>query len=247
MSNIKLFCIPYAGGSAAIYNEWKSLLDVFVELIPVELAGRGKRFNSPLYKSIHDAVQDISEQIVPHIGKGMYAVWGHSMGGVIAYELSHFMLQQRHPLPIHSFFSGSTAPNLRKKDNPIHQLPEEQFLKEIKEMNGTPREFFQNKELIDLYLPILRNDFMIVEQYKYEVRADKLNTNFSVLYGSEESFKNEVKEWSLHTSNRCSFHEFQGGHFFLFDHIRQIASLINNTLVPYNSLRGELIRRRALD
>lgn len=218
-------------------------MDASVELIPLELAGRGKRFGSPFYKTINDAVKDIAEQIIPHIGGSLYALWGHSMGGLIVYELCHFMRQQGHPLPVHLFCSGSTAPNLRKKDNPIHQLPEEQFLKEIEEMEGTPQEFFQNKELIDLYLPIMRNDFMIVEQYEYEVKTDKLNTDLSVLYGSEESFKNDVKEWETHTSKMCRIHEFQGGHFFLFDHIQQIASVINNTLMPYSSLRAELIRR----
>ncbi|WP_267933922.1 thioesterase II family protein [Paenibacillus profundus] len=233
MSKVKLFCVPYAGGSAMIYNPWKNVMGDAIELIPLELAGRGKRFGGPFYKSIRDAVEDIAEQIVPHIDNGSYALWGHSMGAVIVYELCHYMRQQGHPLPVHLFCSGSTAPHLRKKDKPIHDLPEEQFLKEIEELEGTPQEFFQNKELINLFLPILRHDFMIIEQYEYEEKADKLHTDMSIWYGSGESFVNEVQGWGTHTSKSCRLHEFQGGHFFLFDHVQAIANEVNNTLVPY--------------
>ncbi|WP_272491090.1 thioesterase II family protein [Paenibacillus apiarius] len=242
MSIVKLFCVPYAGGSAMIYNPWKHVMGDAVELVPLELSGRGRRFGAPFYKSIRAAVEDVAEQIIPHVDDGSYALWGHSMGAIIVYELCHYMRQQGHPLPVHLFCSGSSAPRLRKKDKPIHDLPEEQFLKEIEELEGTPQEFFEHKELIDLYLPILRNDFMIIEQYEYEEKAEKLNTDLSVLYGSGESFVNEVQGWETHTSTSCRLHEFQGGHFFLFDHVQPIANVVKDALLPYSSSRAELIR-----
>ena len=89
MKKIKLFCFPYAGGSAAAYNKWRQYLDKHIELRPVELAGRGRRIYDPLYQSIEEAVDDVYQLISPELAKGPYAFFGHSMGGIIAYELAY--------------------------------------------------------------------------------------------------------------------------------------------------------------
>lgn len=82
MKQIKLFTIPYAGGSSVVFQEWKKYFDNEIELIPIELAGRGKRFNNPLYNTLEEAVDDVLKQIQSCLVPGDdYALFGHSMGG----------------------------------------------------------------------------------------------------------------------------------------------------------------------
>lgn len=88
MTKIKLFCLPYAGGSSVIFNSWKQYIDPSIELVPIELAGRGKRINEPLYNGVNDAVEDVFGLIKNKITDTPYALFGHSMGGMISYELA---------------------------------------------------------------------------------------------------------------------------------------------------------------
>lgn len=77
---MKLFCIPYAGSSASIYSQWSSELGGIAEIIPVELAGRGRRIYDPLYRSFEEAVEDVTSIIVQQLNENPYAIFGHSLG-----------------------------------------------------------------------------------------------------------------------------------------------------------------------
>jgi medium-chain acyl-[acyl-carrier-protein] hydrolase len=231
MSSLQLFCLPYAGGSSAIYHRWKPYIDSSIELIPIELSGRGSRFMRPLYHSIHDAVADIAERILPYTYNSPYAIWGHSMGGLLTYELAHLLRVRGCQMPVHLFISGSSAPDRRKKDKLLHVLPEAEFIQEIKALKGTPNDFFENQELVDLYIPILRSDFKMIEQYNYREPKNILPIRTSILYGSEEKFKDQIKAWERHLEYGCNYYEFQGGHFFIFDYVKETARLFNQTLL----------------
>ncbi|WP_246628353.1 thioesterase II family protein [Paenibacillus oenotherae] len=231
---MQLFCLPYAGGSAAVYKKWSDCLESWIELVPIELSGRGNRFNLPFYSTIKEAVDDVQQQIVSCLKPNTpYAIWGHSMGALLSYEAAHSLSQSGVRQPDHLFVSGSSAPNHRKKEKNLHNLDDEEFMRELKELQGTPADFFENKELVELFLPIIRNDFKISEQYIYEAPSAKLRTNISVLYGNEEKFINKIHAWSEHTEKECRYHEFQGGHFFIFDHIPKVTDLINGSLSQY--------------
>lgn len=242
MTNIRLFCIPYAGGSSSTYYRWKDHVDKRIELIPIELSGRGRRFEEPHYSSIEDAVEDMYKSIHSFNDDKPYAIWGHSMGAVIAYELAHLLQKRKRIMPHHLFCSGTSAPDLRVREKQIHNLPDNEFLEEIQKLEGTPNEFFDNQDLVDLYTPILRNDFKIVEQYRFQEKEAPLQTNLNVLYGDEESFKDQVRGWERHTNYLCRFYEFQGKHFFIFEHVKSIAKIINESLLngqsEFRTLRG---------
>jgi len=106
----KLFCIPYAGGSANLYNKWAQTLSKDIELVPLELAGRGTRISEGFYKNLEVAVDDIFNQIVDHIYDSNYAFFGHSLGAFLVYELTQKIMSLNLPLPKHIFFSGRRSP-----------------------------------------------------------------------------------------------------------------------------------------
>ncbi len=235
MKKFKLFCLPYAGGSAAIYNKWRHYLDRRIELHPLDLAGRGRRIYDPLYDSIAEAVDDVYKIIDSQLDQMPYSLFGHSMGGIIAYELALKIRNSQRPQPIHLFFAGRGAPNVPGEDEKnFHQLPEEEFKKEILELGGTPKEFFEHPELIDVLLPMLRSDFKIAETYKFAETGEikPLDYDISVFIGKEEDVTAEqMHGWRVHTTGICAVYYFAGEHFFINEETERIVKIVNRTLL----------------
>jgi surfactin synthase thioesterase subunit len=230
---IKLFCFPYAGGSSAVFNKWRHFLDKKIEMAAVELAGRGRRIYDPLYDSIQEAVEDVYKMINGRLDGTPYAIFGHSMGGIIAYELAQKIRALKQPLPVHVFFSGRGAPHIPgKNDKMFHQMPDDDFKKEIIELGGTPREFFEHPELIDALLPMLRSDFKIAETYEKPRDVTPLDCDITIFIGKEEEVTAEqMHGWKDHSKNRCTIHYFDGEHFFINEKREKIVKIINHTLL----------------
>lgn len=229
MNKIILYCLPYAGGSAVIYSKWRQYLNPEIELRPIELAGRGKRFSAPLYEDIQDAVEDVFNTIKDEIQENQYILFGHSMGGLIAYELAQHIRKSSTPNPSHVFVSGRSAPHVvRSNENKYSQMDSEKFRKEVINLGGTPPEFFDHPELLELFLPILKNDFRIVETYKCNNQVQPLDVNMSVLLGKDDDLtKNQSESWKEYTNQKCDIIHLEGGHFFINDETMKIAKIIN--------------------
>ncbi|MED4400359.1 thioesterase II family protein [Metabacillus fastidiosus] len=227
---MNLFCLPYAGGSEAIYFKWNQYLSRSINLCPIPLKGRGKRFNEPLYENIEEAVDDIFNTIQDKIDENEYALYGHSMGSLLVYELYYKIKEMGFKLPNHLFFSGYRSPGSRKKEI-IYNLPDNDFKKKIIQLGGTPEELVNNKELFEVFLPVLKSDFKMVETYKYKERTDKIACDISVLNGNGDSISFEnLLDWKNYTNQSFQLYHFDGNHFFINNNIENITSLINKTL-----------------
>lgn len=213
-----------------IFNKWKPYLIREIALHPVELAGRGKRINEALYISIQDAVEDVFRQISGHLKGAPYALFGHSMGCAIAYELARKLHALGYPTPAHLFFSGRGAPqHARVNGKKYHLMDDDSFKREIIGLGGTPAEFFDYPQLIDTYLPMLKNDFRIVETETHIMDITPFDTDISVFLGKEDGQTPEqCIGWKEHTKYNCAIHYFNGGHFFLQQHTIGITRCINN-------------------
>lgn len=233
MAKLRLFCFPYAGGSAAVFNNWRRYLHKDIELNPLELAGRGKRIYDPLYENIGEAVEDIYTLIKSKLNEAPYAFFGHSMGGIIAYELVQKAVNLNNNQPRHLFFSGRGAPHISDEDDdPYWRLPDEEFKEKILELGGTPKEFFEHPELLEVFLPVLKNDFKIAEEYNHSGRICPLDVDISVFIGREEEVTAEqMVGWKDHTRGLCSIHYFPGNHFFIHVETKKILGIINHILI----------------
>lgn len=236
MNSIRVYCFPYAGGSASAYSRWRQLAAPGIEVKPIELAARGRRMREPNYKTIDYAVADVFQIIKKELLEGPYALFGHSMGSMIAYELPYLIEKNGYPGPMHLFFSGRAAPHIdRSKKRTLHHLPDAEFKKQMLEMGGTPKEFFDHPELMEVFLPLLRGDFTLTETYTHPVRTTPLTCNITVLSGrQDEDTQEEVEAWHGYTSGSCQIHYFDGGHFFIHDETEKVMGIINNTLKPMN-------------
>lgn len=231
MNTVKLICLPYAGGSARIYNTWGHLLDEKIEVVCPELAGRGKRFNEPFYKNLKEAVDDIYKNIEPIVNSGPYALFGHSMGSLLTFELYYKLKREGHCEPEAIFFSGKAAPHIPIKEK-VHLYNEEQILEKIFSLGGTPREVLDNKDILNLYLPIIKADYKIIETYVCENKSTLIKSPCYILYGSEDDITlEEILEWEEHTLNVPKFYEIYGGHFFIKNQESVVINLLNQILL----------------
>ena len=231
MKIIKLFCIPYAGGCGSLYYKWKNNLDMYIQLEPIELKARGKRFNERFYETLEEAVEDIFEDIKSKILHDEYAIYGHSMGSLLAYELYYKINKENIRLPKHIFFSGYKAPSIPRREKQIYLLPDEEFIKEVIDLGGTPQELVDNEELLQLFTPILRNDFKMLEKYIYKEKKDKIKCDVSIFNGKEDDITlEEILAWKYHTDKGFKVYNFEGNHFFINNNIENITKIINQTL-----------------
>ncbi|GMQ55835.1 hypothetical protein AN1V17_02270 [Vallitalea sediminicola] len=152
-----LFCLPYAGGTEFIYYKWKKYLNSSIKLEPIEIKGRGKRFYEDFYQNIDEVVEDIFKNIKDKIVNEEYAIYGHSMGSILAYELYYKISNENIKRPKHIFFSGCKSPSIPRKKKQIYLLTDDEFIEELVNLSGTPKELADNEELLQLFLPTINN------------------------------------------------------------------------------------------
>lgn len=229
-SCIRLFCLPFAGGGASLFRLWGRTLSPAVEVCPIQLPGREDRVSEPPYTSLQEAVENLAFQIRPYLQKP-FALFGHSMGAIVAFELARCLRRHKDPLPQVLFLSAHRAPHLPLKRRKLHQLPEPEFIRELRRLGGTPAAVFDHQDLLDFILPTLRADFTICDTYHFtpEPPLDCLLIPCAGL-DDLEAPSAEVAAWQMHTTQPCSLHEFAGNHFFLQSHRDLLLQTIATTL-----------------
>ncbi|MBW9154390.1 thioesterase II family protein [Clostridium estertheticum] len=226
-----LFCLPYAGGSETIYYKWKFFLDPSIELVRLALKGRGKRYSENFYKNIDEAVDDIFENIKDRIANEDYAIYGHSMGSLLAYELYYKISRFKLRKPMHIFLSGYKPPSIIKKTENIYALSDNDFIQKLRDLGGTPVELLNNQVLLQIFLPIIRSDFEMLESYKYVKRENKIKCDVSILNGKQDSISlKEILAWKNHVCSGLYIYNFDGNHFYLNSNVENITDIINDTL-----------------
>lgn len=228
MCRTKLICIPHAGGLASSYYQWKKYLDSNVELIPIELPGKGTRHSESMNENLREIALGILDMIEKDINNSSYALFGHSMGALVAFELNQAIYSAGLRIAKNLFLSGSNPPHLRPKTF-RHLLSDEDFQREIFKMGGTPLELINNSEMMSMLLPILRHDIKLVEEYRLNPEWKVLDSLQVIMYGKDDYMisGNTINEWERY-SNHTVLHAFEGGHFFIRESVRDVVQTINN-------------------
>jgi medium-chain acyl-[acyl-carrier-protein] hydrolase len=197
-----------------VFRQWAADADPRLEVAPVQLPGREHRLTEPPCTRLDDLAGRLAEAIQPHLGKP-YAIFGHSMGARIGFELAHRLGQAGLSGPVWLFASGCRAPQVPIVER-YHQLSEAAFVAKLRALNGTPPEVFATPELLDLVVPILRADFELVETYVYRHRPP-LGCPIRVFGGTgdAETGPEQLAAWRVQTRAACPVTLLPGDHFFL--------------------------------
>ena len=214
-AQLRLFCFPYAAGGASIFSSWPSQLPSEVDVIPLQLPGRENNWNHDPFTEMLPLVQILVQVLQPYLDMP-YALLGHSMGGLISFELARELCKQNEPAPVHMFVSGMRAPQLPDPDPPMSELPESEFLAELSRRYTTVDQFPQDAELMKMILPLLRADIALCESYVY-ASGPPLDFPISVFGGLADPKANreELSAWRAQTCSSFSLRMFPGEHFFL--------------------------------
>lgn len=228
----KVFCLPYAGGSAkSIYGKWQRLGDSDIEIIPIEFPGRGNLFSDKCYETADEAMEGTLKIIKDSIQDCEYGIWGHSMGAIIAYELGNLINESELKKPKNIIVTGKKPLHLQDDEDPIHELPDDEFIKEVIELNGTPNGVFENEDLKVLFLPILRNDFKLVHEYKYKRPLKAFDIPLTVVTGNKEDISDvELFQWNDLTNSKCKIITLEGDHFFIKNNVENMWEIIKNAM-----------------
>lgn len=232
---MKLYCIPYSGGSASVYYKWRKSLNSQITLIPLEMAGRGSRIKESFYETIDDAAQDLSQRIVADLAPGEeYAIFGHSMGALVAFETYFALMEKINIEPQHIFFSGRKAPQDEVIKTDFYKLPEEEFMHKVIRYGGNTEEILGNESLMRLFVPILRNDFRLAEIYTFTPKERLIGCDYTVLSGTEDYSVQiaELSLWSVFATKNVNYAYLPGSHFFITENVPMTTDLINRTLLP---------------
>ena len=214
-TQLRLFCFPYAGAGALIFRKWSDALPHEVEVCPIQLPGRGARLTEPPFTKLSCLIEALTGALAPLLDRP-FALFGHSLGALIGFELAREIRRQYGVHPVRLFASAGSAPQIPHRTPPIHTLPDNEFLAELRRLNGTPRELLDHEELMEVMLPILRADFALYETYLYSTEPP-LNCPISAFGGLLDRRVNEsdLEAWRSQTSASFSLRMFPGDHFFL--------------------------------
>jgi medium-chain acyl-[acyl-carrier-protein] hydrolase len=202
-----------------------------VEVVPVQLPGRESRFAEQPLESMRQLIDPLFEGLAGYLTRP-FALFGHSMGALIAFELTRRM-RSWDLAPVHLFAAGCRAPHLPSRSPDWHTLPDPEFIAVIEKLGGIPPELLAERSFLDMMLPTLRSDCALVETYVLRPQAP-LSCPVTVFGGlqDEEVFPEDVRAWSRHTIGAFSVHLLPGDHFFVNSALPELLRLLRSELGP---------------
>ncbi|MGY3453350.1 thioesterase II family protein [Bradyrhizobium sp. USDA 4353] len=223
---LRLFALPFAGGNAASFGEWPSRLPGWIAFSPVHLPGRERRIMEPAIDDAHALISQLVPAITPWLDRP-YALFGHSMGAMLAYELTHALQQRGLPMPELLIVSGHGAPNLPRQFRDVSHLDDAAFVAAVTELGGLPSMLLDEPELLALVLPALRADFRLCETYRWSPRPP-LSCPILAIGGRSDPIAGlpELQSWQAMTSAPLACEMFDGNHFFIHHALPAVVALI---------------------
>jgi medium-chain acyl-[acyl-carrier-protein] hydrolase len=226
-----LYCFPYAGATAAMFRDFAAGLPAGVEVRAVERPGRGARAHEPFARELR-AVVDEAADLVERDGCERFALYGHSLGALTAFELARELRRRGGRQPFHLVVSAARAPHLAQPERFGHRLPDAELLEAVRRLDGTPAAILDDPALWAHALPALRADFEVFETYRH-LREQPLEVPITAIAGLRDRSTppSEIAAWKEHTVAPFAMHVLAGGHFVINTQRRRTLQLIGEVLV----------------
>ena len=232
LARVRLVCLPYAGGGASIFRRWIAALAPGIDVRAVQLPGRENRMQEPPFTALEPLVAALADAIRPWLDRP-YALFGASMGTLIAFELARVLAAGPAGPPAKLFVAAHRAPHLPDLGPELHRLPDATFLDELRRLHGMPDEVLAHPELRALLLPLLRADFTACETYRFRP-GPLLDCPIVAFGGSEdgEVTRKDLEAWREQTRAAFTLRMLPGNHFFVQSARAALLAAIAEELSP---------------
>jgi surfactin synthase thioesterase subunit len=225
----ELIGLAHAGGSAASLEPLRRQLPHHIAFRALELPGRGMRRGQSLHTVRPVLVQQLCDELAPRIDRP-YALFGHSLGATLAFELAHALIARGCPAPRALFPAASAGPSLRPARPRGRALSDAELEAELRSLGGTPPELFEHPQLLELCLPIVRADFQLCEGAS-PLGLGPLPCPIHAFAGERDRFSVEQMEaWRLETSREFTLTWLDSDHFMLGTHTAQLCAAVAERL-----------------
>lgn len=233
-ASLRLFCFPFGGGGASVFNTWVDLMGDDVEVRALQLPGREGRYGEAIEQNVDQLVAKIV-QVLGNYQDKPFAIFGYSLGSMLAFEVTRALRRQNMQLPFHLFLAALNAPQLPPTHPPIADLADKEFIDQVEYYYQPGGEAWNNLELRELLLPILRKDIKLYENYDYKSEPP-LSCPIDIFAGKDDRSTplETTRDWTEQTTEHMSHHVFEGGHFF-----------IDHSLVDIQRIVATGLRRRS--
>jgi surfactin synthase thioesterase subunit len=229
---VRLFCLPYAGGNASAYHGWRDVAPEHINVCTVEFPGRGSRLGEDPFIRLAPLVRTLADALLPILDRP-FALFGHSLGGLIAFELVRLLRRRGGPLPAHLFISATRAPTTPSPLPAVRDASLAEMKDYLRTINGTPDAILQDDELMGLLLPVLRADFSVLETYEYRDEPP-LRVPLTLFAGAADPVVplSALAGWRRQSRGYRRMHVFPGDHFFLHETGPELLATIAEALRP---------------
>lgn len=231
ISTVNLVCLPFAGAGASVFNDWKNLSKK-IDVIPVQLPGREKRFLELAYTNIKDAVSGIFSELISQLDFSKPIIFfGHSFGAILAFELAKAMCKENKANVIGLIVSGSPNP-WNNRLTYASGLSDDDFIRRINEFAGYSHSALEDPVMREILLPTLRADVEMHENYQ-PLNDELLSIPILTIRGCDDDLvtREDKQLWQKATIVQTNHKEFSGGHMYLMNNPIDIISFIENTFI----------------
>lgn len=228
--SVRLFCFPFAGGGASIFRDWPAAAPDFLQICRVQLPGRENRLAEPAFTELVPLITQLINELYPLMHNKRFAFFGHSMGGIVAFEVCRQLAELGEPLPEKVFLSATRPPHL-VDPKPIHHLEEQEFIRALQQRGGTPDEILTSPVFREIFAPTLRHDLAIAESW-YAIDLPALPVPLVIFNGCQDSIvkAGSADTWCRYSSIEPQIVTFDGGHFFIHSHAQEVRQAVFSRL-----------------
>ncbi|MCG8914452.1 alpha/beta fold hydrolase [Actinokineospora sp. PR83] len=215
-ARVRLVCFPHAGGSAAAFGQWHRLLPDNVEVVAVQYPGRADRFDEPLEPDLDALADRLAAALGPAVDHST-VFFGHSLGATVAFEVAS-RLRPRFPAPLARLVvSARRGPSVPERGAP-EELDGRTVRARVRELGGRGAELLADPEVLDLALPVLRNDFAMARAHRTRPGPPLACPITAVAADGDPAVDAaDVARWRAHTLGGFELLRVPGGHFYLED------------------------------
>lgn len=229
-NKLQLFCFTYAGGTAAFFDDIEKDLPE-IDFLKLEYAGHGTRHREKFYSSFDELSDDMYRMLKEQYAGGEYFLFGYSMGTITLVEvLKNILADSTMMKPSHVFLAAH-EPHTKAELADFSSGELDEWVKRRTIMFGAvPEKLMNNKPFWRMYLPIYRADYSLIGNYRFEELDLKTTVPAAVFYSETDTPLRDMELWKQFFTGECSFHRYEGRHFFIQEHHREMAEIIRDTL-----------------